>query len=100
MRRYLNATFAALSIRNYRLFFIGQAVSQTGDWMQKMAQAWLILEITDSGVWLGVAFAVQQLPTLLLTAWGGLLADRHSKRKLLMWTAALSLVPGLLLGLL
>lgn len=100
MIRYLKATFASLAIRNYRLFFIGQAISQTGSWMQKMAQGWLVLELTDSGVWLGLVLAVQQLPTLLLTAWGGLLADRHHKRTILIWVAAAGAMPALLLGLL
>lgn len=100
MTRYLNATFASLTIRNYRLFFIGQSISAVGSWMQKMAQAWLVLELTDSGIWLGLVLAVQQAPTLLFSSWGGVLADRHPKRTILVVVAAAGAVPALLLGLL
>jgi len=100
MKRYLAATFAALRFRNYRLFFLGQSVSVAGTWMQRMAQGWLVLELTDSSVWLGVTLAAQQLPTLMLTAWGGVLADRFSKRNILICTAVAAMIPALLLGLL
>jgi MFS family permease len=100
VRRYLAATFLSLRTRNYRLFFIGQSVSFTGTWMQKMAQAWLVLELTNSGAWLGVTLAATQLPTLFLTPWGGLLADRFSKRTILTATAAAAMIPSLLLGML
>lgn len=100
MKRYLSATFASLSTRNYRLFFIGQSISQTGTWMQRMAQAWLVLELTDSGTWLGLTLAIQQLPSLLVTPWAGLLADRHRKRTILLWAAVGGAVPAALLGIL
>lgn len=100
MRRYLTATFASLHTRNFRLYIIGQTVSFTGTWMQKMAQAWLVLELTNSGAWLGITLAATQLPTLFLTPWGGLLADRFSKRTILIATAAAAMVPSLLLGVL
>ncbi|MGY4649540.1 MFS transporter [Mycobacterium sp. URHB0021] len=100
MKRYLAATFASLCCRNYRLFFLGQSVSVAGTWMQRMAQGWLVLELTDSSVWLGVTLAAQQLPTLMLTAWGGVLADRFSKRNILICTAVAAMIPALLLGLL
>lgn len=100
MRRYLSATFVSLRTRNYRLYFMGQSVSLTGTWMQKMAQAWLVLELTNSGVWLGVTLAVQQLPLLVLAPWGGLLADRVNKRTILMVTATAAMIPSLLLGIL
>lgn len=98
MKGYLAATFASLRTRNYRLYFIGQSVSVTGNWMQKLAQAWLVLELTNSGAWLGITLAVQQLPTLVLTPWGGVLADRFSKRTILIVAAAASIVPSVLLG--
>lgn len=100
MTRFLRSTFASLAVRNYRLFFVGQAISSVGNWMQKMAQAWLVLELTDSGLWLGVVLAAQQLPTLFLAPWGGLLADRHDKRTILCWTALAGAVPAVLLGVL
>jgi MFS family permease len=86
-------TFRSLHIRNYRLFFIGQLISVTGTWMQTVAQSWLVLKITDSGVALGVTVALQFLPMLLFGMWGGLLADRSDKRKLLI---AMQIAGGLL----
>ena len=100
MKGYLVATFASLGVRNYRLFFIGQSVSIIGTWMQKFALAWLMLELTNSGAWLGITLAVQMAPTLLLTPWGGVLADRFKKRTILICTAATSIVPSVLLGVL
>ena len=100
MKGYLAATFASLRTRNYRLFFIGQSVSITGTWMQKLAQGWLVLELTNSGAWLGITLAVQQLPTLVLTPWGGVLADRYSKRTILICTATASIIPSVMLGVL
>jgi MFS family permease len=96
----LGATFASLRIRNYRLFATGQAVSFTGTWMQKLAQAWLILELTHSGAWLGATIALQQVPTLLLAPWGGVLADRFSKRRIMIWMAGAAMIPSTLLGVL
>jgi MFS family permease len=81
-------TFRSLHIRNYRLFFFGQLVSVTGTWMQQVAQTWLVLNLTDSGVDLGVTVALQFLPMLLFGMWGGLLADRSDKRRLLIATQA------------
>jgi MFS family permease len=100
MKRYLRATFASLSGRNYRLYFFGQSMSQIGTWTQKITQAWLVLELTDSGALLGITLALQALPTLLFTAWGGLLADRLDKRRLLLCTQAASIGPATALGVL
>lgn len=79
-------TFVALSVRNYRLFFAGQTVSNTGTWMQRIAQDWLVLQITGSPLAVGITTALQFLPMLLFGLWGGLLADRYPKRRLLMIT--------------
>ena len=88
--------FRSLRIRNYRLFFFGQLVSVTGTWMQTVAQSWLVLSLTGSGVALGITVALQFLPILLFGLWGGLLADRMDKRRLLVATqtagAALAIV--------
>ncbi|HEX2047383.1 MAG TPA: MFS transporter [Acidimicrobiales bacterium] len=81
-------TFRSLHIRNYRLFFFGQLVSVTGTWMQTVAQSWLVLSLTGSGVDLGVTVALQFLPMLLFGMWGGVLADRSDKRRLLIGTQA------------
>jgi MFS family permease len=77
-------TFRSLSVRNFRLFFVGQAVSQIGNWMRMVAMTLLIFHITDSGVAVGVLTACQFAPVLLLGPWAGLIADRSDKRKLLL----------------
>jgi MFS family permease len=93
----VRSTFASLSVRNYRLYFGGQVVSLTGNWMQTVAEMWLVVELTGSGVSVGLTAALQFLPILLLGAWGGLLADRMSKRRLLMITQSLMALPALAL---
>lgn len=100
MKRYLAATFSSLALRDYRLYAIGQLVSVSGTWMQKLAQAWLVLELTDSPLLLGVTVAVQQAPTLLFTTSAGAMADRFPKRAILVLTAFSGLVPALALGIL
>ena len=92
------STFASLRIRNFRLFFIAQVVSVTGTWMQSVAQMWLVLHLTGSGVALGITAALQFLPMLLFGTVGGLLADRMDKRRLLMLTQALAGLTALLLA--
>lgn len=93
-------TFAALGTPNYRRYFAGQAVSLVGTWMQTVAQAWLVLTLTGSGTALGLIAAAQFLPVMLLAPYGGLLADRADKRRLLIVTqaalGALALTFGLL----
>ncbi|MEV8438502.1 MFS transporter [Actinosynnema sp. NPDC051121] len=77
--------FGSLRVRNYRLYASGQVVSLVGLWMQRVAQDWLVLELSDgSPVALGIAAALQFAPTLLLSLWAGVLADRMDKRKLLL----------------
>ena len=83
---YRSATFRSFEQRAYRLFFTGQTVSTIGTWAQRVGQAWLVLELTGSGTLLGVTVGLQQAPTLLLTPWAGLLADRVDRRTLLLWT--------------
>ena len=87
----------SLSVPNYRRYFAGQIVSLSGNWMQMVAEIWLVLELTDSGVAVGMTTALQFLPILLFGAWGGLLADRFSKRRLLMVTQALMALPAVVL---
>ena len=87
------STFAALRLRNYRLYFSGQIVSNSGTWMQRIAQDWLVLEITNSPLAVGITTALQFLPMLLFGLFGGLLADRYPKRRLLLLTQS---VMGLL----
>ena len=93
-------SFGALGVRNYRFFMFGQIVSVSGTWMQSVAQAWLVLKLTNNGAYLGIVIGLQMLPVLLFGAWGGLIADRFDKRKVLVCTgvaaAALALVLGIL----
>ncbi|MDT5127474.1 MAG: hypothetical protein QOH54_3118 [Mycobacterium sp.] len=100
MTRYLTSTFSALAVRDYRRFAFGQAISVSGTWMQKLAQAWLVLELTNSPLLLGVTVAMQQLPTLLFTTVGGALADRFDKRTILLWMAIGATLPALAVGVL
>src|ERR1700694_547641 len=79
-------TFIALRHRNFRLFWFGQLISLTGTWMQSIGQAWLVLQLTHSALLLGVVGALQFLPVMLLSLFGGVLADRMPKRKVLLFT--------------
>jgi len=94
MSGYLSATFRSLRHRAYRLYFTGQIVSTVGTWAQKVAQAWLILELTGSGTLLGVTVGLQQAPTLFLTPWAGIIADRIDRRLMLLWTNWAAAVPA------
>lgn len=85
--------FSSLTIPNFRLYFIGQAISLVGTWMQMVAQAWLVLELTGSATMVGLVVAVQTLPVLVVGPYGGLVADRAEKRRLLV---ILQLVMGCL----
>jgi len=78
--------FRSLRTRNYRLWFFGQTVSQSGSWMQSVAQYWLVLELTHSAFDLGITAALQFAPVLLFGTIGGLVADRFDKRKVLLVT--------------
>jgi len=91
----LRRSFDSLSVPNYRRYFAGQLVSLSGNWMQTVAALWLVLSLTGSGVAVGLTTALQFLPMLLFGAWGGLLADRFSKRRLLMVTQALMAIPAI-----
>jgi MFS family permease len=93
-------TFVSLKVRNFRLYFIGQSISLCGTWMQTMAQSWLVLKLSNSGVQLGLVTAAQFLPVLMLAPWGGLIADRFPKRRLLYLTQTLAGLLALALGIL
>jgi MFS family permease len=88
-----------LATRNYRLYFSGQLVSVPGTWLQTVAQAWLVLQLTPSGSALGITVALQALPVLLLGPWAGAVADRVDKRRLLLGTQAAQAGLALALGL-
>ncbi len=90
--------FGALRHRNYRLFFSGMVVSLVGVWMQRVAQSWLVLELTDSAFYVGLAEALGTLPVLLFSLHAGVLADRVPKHWVVMMTQASSMVLALILA--
>jgi MFS family permease len=93
-------TFRSLSVRNYRLYFAGQLLSNTGTWMQRVAQDWLVLVLSGgSGAALGITTGLQFLPYLLFSLWSGTLADRISRRRLLVITQTLMGLLALGLGI-
>ena len=96
----LRRTFRSLSTRNYRIFIAGQVVSLSGTWMQSVALAWLVLRLTGSGTALGLVIALQFLPVLLFGPFGGVIADRFPKRRLLVGTQAVAMTQALVLGVL
>jgi MFS family permease len=93
-------TFAALAVPNYRRYIAGQSVSLIGTWMQMAAQSWLVFSISHSATTLGVIVALQTLPVLLLGPYGGVIADRVDKRRLMVALQSAMGVQALILGLL
>lgn len=93
-------TFAALAIPNYRRYIAGQSVSLIGTWMQMAAQSWLVLTLTNSATTLGLIVALQTLPVLLLGPYGGVIADRVDKRRLMVILQIAMGVQALILGVL
>jgi len=97
----LSPTFRSLHVRNYRLYASGAVVSNVGTWMQRVAQDWLVLQLThNNGTALGITTGLQFLPILLLSPYAGLIADRFPKRRLLQVTQLMLAGPALVLGLL
>jgi MFS family permease len=92
--------FSALYVRDFRIFWIGQVISFSGTWMQSIAQGWLVYSLTKSPLYLGLVAAASSVPVLLFTLIGGVVADRFTKRNLLIVTQTLSMIPALLLGIL
>lgn len=92
--------FPALHHRNFRIFFFGQGVSLIGTWMQTVAQAWLVLTLTNSPFLLGVVNALQFAPVMLFSLFGGAVADRLPKRTLIFTTQTVLMALALLLSLL
>jgi MFS family permease len=94
----LTRGFRALRHPNYRLYWSGQSISLIGTWMQQVAQSWLVLELTGSAIDLGFVAALQTLPVLFVSAFGGLLADRVRKRDLMVGTQTVQMLLALTLG--
>ena len=95
MTAALRRSVSSLSVPNYRRYFAGQVISVSGNWMQIVAEVWLILKLTGSGTAVGLVAALQFAPILLFGAFGGMLADRVPKHKLLQLTQAAMAVPAL-----
>ncbi|MHB8244102.1 MAG: MFS transporter [Acidimicrobiales bacterium] len=93
-------TFSALAIPNYRRYFYGQSTSLVGTWMQSVAQSWLVYTLTHSSMALGFVIALQTLPVLLLGPYGGVIADRVDKRRLMIALQAMMGLQALVLGVL
>lgn len=94
MSTALRRSFNSLEVPNYRRYFVGQVISLSGNWMQNVTALWLILTLTGSGFAVGLTTALQFLPMLLFGAYGGLLADRMAKRRLLLITQSLMMIPA------
>jgi MFS family permease len=100
LQRFRRDTFASLSNPNYRLYFFGQGISLVGTWMQTIAQSFLVLHLTGSGFDVGLIVALQTLPILLLGPYGGVVADRVNKHKLMVVLQSLMGVQALVFGIL
>jgi MFS family permease len=100
LRRLTHETFRSLGVRNFRLFFCGQLISQVGNWLTLVAQALLVLKLTDNGVALGGLAAAQFGPVLLIGPFAGLVADRSDKRKLLLIVQAIAMAQSFTLAVL
>lgn len=93
-------TFRSLHVRNYRLWFTGQTISLCGTWMQAVGQGWLVYSLTHNAFYLGITAALQFLPVLLFGTYGGLIADRFDKRRVLIATQAFFMAQALVMFLL
>ncbi|MDX6324414.1 MAG: hypothetical protein QOK15_768 [Nocardioidaceae bacterium] len=97
----MSPTFRALAHRNYRLYATGGVISNTGTWMQRVAQDWLVLQLThNNGTALGITTGLQFLPILLLSPYAGAVADRFPKRRLLQLAQVAMMIPAIILGVL
>jgi len=92
--------FRALKYRNFRVFFFGQSISLIGTWMQYVAMSWLVYRMTNSAFMLGVVGFASQIPAFILSPFTGVLADRHNRHKILLFTQALALLQALILAIL
>src|SRR5579859_5687151 len=92
------ATFRSMRVRNFRLFFFGQLISQVGNWLTMIAQTLLVLHLTNNGFAVGLLAACQFAPVLFLGPWAGLVADRSDKRKLLVTVQVIAMAQSFTLG--
>src|SRR3989344_8206391 len=99
-KEFSSQTFSSLKVRNYRLYFIGQAFSHVGNWMQVVGLGWLVLQLTGSGTMLGVVGAFRFAPMLLGGLFAGIIVDRFDKRHILYITQSSFAIISLALALL
>lgn len=95
IRRTIDTTFSSLHTRNFRLYFTGQIISNTGNWLTNVALTLLVLHLTQSGLAVGLLAACQYGPILLLSAYGGVIADRYDKRRMLLLTQTLEMAESI-----
>ena len=100
IKQFGRDTFSSFQVRNYRLYYVGQIISTSGTFMQSVAQAWLVLKISNSGTALGIVSALQYIPILIFGTLGGVVADRFSKRTVLYFTQSAAGILALILGIL
>lgn len=98
LRKATGETFRSMHVRNFRLFFTGQLISQVGNWLTLVAQTLLVLKLTDNGVALGALAAAQFGPVLIIGPWAGLIADRSDKRKLLLIVQSIAMAQSFVLA--
>jgi MFS family permease len=98
VRVFLRRAFAAFTYRDFRVLWFGAFTSTVGTWMQKVAQSWLIFDLTQSSFFLGLDDFLGQLPILLLTLIGGVIADRHDRRRLLLGSQYVQMTTALTLA--
>src|SRR5512135_3410466 len=98
--RRVPRTFRAMQHRNFRLYFAGQLISVAGTWMQTVAQALLVYELSHSELMLGVVSFAAAIPSLLISPWGGVIVDRVPKRNLLVVTQSAAMILALILAVL
>lgn len=94
------SAFPALKSRNYLLYFIGQLISLIGTWLQIVAEGWLVFQLSHSAFYVGLDAAAASIPILFLSLFGGVIVDRFSKRKILIFTQTASMILAFILGLL
>ena len=92
--------FRALRYRNFKVFFIGQGISLIGTWMQYVAMSWLVYRMTNSALMLGVVGFASQIPAFILSPFTGVIADRHNRHKILLFTQALAMLQAFILAFL
>src|SRR5258708_12396994 len=97
-QRELPSLFRSLRHRNFQLFFGGQLISLTGTWMQSVAHSWLVYRLTGSAVLLGLVGFSNQIPVFLLAPWGGVVADRMNRRRILLATQTIAMILAFVLS--